>query len=123
MGSTVPTSPAKLVLPPRAVTEILLRVRNEGDSRWISTAERFGGHVAVGAEVVGEQGQIAMSVPPVSPPHDVEPRDEVAVRLLLEAPDRAGTYRVRPVLVHAGRERRIPLGSALDLSVRADVAS
>jgi hypothetical protein len=35
------------------------------------------------------------------------------VRILLEAPDRPGTYRVRPVLVHAGRERRVALGSAL----------
>jgi hypothetical protein len=122
-GSTVPTRPAELVLRPRAAADILLRVRNEGDSRWISAAEPFGGHVAVGAEIVTEQGRVAMSLRPVSPPYDVEPGDEVVVRFVLEAPDRAGAYRVRPVLVHAGRERRVPLGAALDLSVRADVSS
>ena len=120
-GSTVPTGPAELVLAPRAAAEIVLRVRNEGDSRWIAAAELFGGHVAVGAEVVAERGEVAVSLHPVSPPHDVEPGDEIVVRLLLEAPDRPGAYRVRPVLVHAGREHRVPLGSALDLSVRADL--
>jgi hypothetical protein len=55
--------------------------------------------------------------------HDVEPGEEVVVRILLEAPDRPGTYRVRPVLVHSGRERRVALGSALDLTVTADLPS
>jgi len=122
-GSTVPTGAAELVLRPRGAAEISLRLRNEGDSRWISAAEPFGGHVVVGAEVVAEQGEVAMSVRPVSPSHDVDPGDEIVVRLLLEAPDRPGAYRVRPVLVHAGRERRVPLGSALELSVRADLSS
>ena len=122
-GSTVPTETTELVLQPCAAAEILLRVRNEGDSRWISAAEPFGGHVAVGAEVVAESGAVTMSLRPVSPLHDVEPDEEVVVRILLEAPDRPGTYRVRPVLVHAGRERRIALGSALDLTVTADLPS
>jgi hypothetical protein len=122
-GVTVPIASEELVLRPCAAAEIQLCVRNEGDSRWISAAEPFGGHVAVGAEIVTEQGRVAMSLRPVSPPYDVEPGDEVVVRFVLEAPDRAGAYRVRPVLVHAGRERRVPLGAALDLSVRADVSS
>jgi glycosyltransferase involved in cell wall biosynthesis len=122
-GSTVPAGLAQLVLGPRAATEIEICVRNDGDSRWISAAEPFGGHVAVGAEIIGEQGGVAMSLRPVSPMHDVEPGGEVVVRFLLEAPDRPGVYRVRPVLVHAGREHRILLGSALDLNVRADVPS
>lgn len=122
-GSTVPTGPSELTLRPCAAAEISLRVRNEGDSRWISAAEPFGGHVAVGADIVAESGGVTRSLRPVSPPHDVEPGEEVAVRILLEAPDCPGMYRVRPVLVHAGRERRVALGSALDLTVRADLRS
>jgi glycosyltransferase involved in cell wall biosynthesis len=110
-------------LSPGANAEIVLRVRNEGDSRWISSPEPFGGNVAVGAEVVGAEGRVAARSRPVAPPRDVEPGDEFAVRLFVQAPERPGAYRLQPILLHVGRARRVALGSSIDLTVALGVPS
>ncbi|MET0154072.1 MAG: glycosyltransferase [Candidatus Binatia bacterium] len=119
-GSAVPAGASEWVLRPGAPAEIVLRVRNEGDARWISTPEPFGGHVSLGADVVGAEGQLVARSRPVAPPRDVEPGDEIAVRLLVQAPDRPGAYRVQPILLHVGRAGRAALGAPLGLAVTPD---
>ncbi len=117
------TGAPQRALRPGAAVEIVLRVRNEGESRWISTPEPLGGQVAIGAEVIGAQGLVVTQPRPVAPPRDVEPGDDFAVRLLLQAPGRAGTYRVQPILLHVGRAGRVPLGPSIDLVVTPDIRS
>jgi hypothetical protein len=122
-GSAVAARACGRALRPGSQAEVVLRIRNEGDARWISTPEPFGGHVAVGAEVVGAQGTVAARSRPVAPPRDVEPGDEFAVRLLFRAPELPGPYRLQPILLHVGRAGRVALGRALDLAVTADAPS
>ncbi len=122
-GSAAPAAEYKLRLQPGATSEIELRVRNEGDSRWIATPESFGGHVSVGAQVIDAEGLVAARLRPVAPPCDVEPGDEVVVRLHVRAPDRPGAYRVQAILLHVGRARRVALGPSIGLTVAPGVPS
>jgi glycosyltransferase involved in cell wall biosynthesis len=122
-GGVVAAGACERALRPGSRAEIMLRVRNQGDARWISTPEPFGGHVAVGAEVVGAQGLVVARPRPVAPPCDVEPGDEFAVRLRFEVPELPGAYRLQPILLHVGRAGRVALGTAIDLAVAPGVAS
>jgi hypothetical protein len=118
-GSAVAVGDGEIRRSAGAPGELALRVRNEGGSRWIATAEPFGGHVAIGADLVDERGLVVARLSSASLPNDLEPGEEAAVRLRFDSPAVAGTYRLRPVLVHVGRGVREPTGAAVSLVVEA----
>jgi len=105
---------------PGASADVELSVRNEGESRWISTPEPFGGHVAIGAEVEDLDANPLGCADPASLPCDLEPGAEAAVRLRFVAPPRSGEYRLRPILLHVGRGIRHAAGDAIALVVEGD---
>jgi len=106
---------------PGSTIEVELRVRNEGDSRWISTPEIAGGHVGIGAAVVASTGRTLGPVRPAWMPHDLAPGQEACLRLRLQAPREPGEYSILPTIVHCGRDRFVA-GPPIALVVSADAA-
>jgi hypothetical protein len=105
-----------------ALVEVELRVTNDGESRWISTAEPTGGYVGVGAEILGPKGEVALRVRPAALDGDLEPGEEGGACLRFEAPGVPGNYRLQATLVHFGRTGSRAAGAALALSVVAPLA-
>lgn len=104
---------------PGAKVDLELLVRNDGESRWISTPEPTGGHVGVGADIVGPGGDLVGRIRPTLLGADLDPGEERSVRLRLDTPRALGDYRIQPTLVHFGRRSRYAAGSPLVLAVVA----
>jgi len=100
--------------------DLELRVRNEGESRWISTPEAGGGYVGVGAEVLGADRSPVARIRPVLLPRDVSPGEDVTIRLRAAAPSSAGEYRIQPTVVHFGRDGARAAGREIRFVVFAD---
>lgn len=116
-GSAEPAADVPGRITAGAAIDVPLRVRNVGASRWIAVPEPTGGHVGVAADVIGEDGALAVRLPPVPLPRDVEVGDASVVCLRLDAPRAAGRYRLQPTLVHFGRGPRRAVGEAIALEV------
>lgn len=121
-GSIQPCAAEEIRARPGATIDVEVRVRNDGDSRWISTPEPGGGYVGVGADIVGPPGEPVRRIRPTLLGGDLEPGDERVVSLRLETPRAPGDYRVQPTLVHFGRAERRAAGTSLALVVASPAA-
>lgn len=79
--------------------EIVARLENTGDSRWLSQTDDGAGNVAVGFRVFERAGQQPTKKGHTSLPHDVPPGGHAQVRWTLEPMDKAGTYSLEIDLV------------------------
>jgi glycosyltransferase involved in cell wall biosynthesis len=107
---------------PGSAVEIRLWIRNDGASRWISTPQRFGGQVAIAADLLGAQGELSARLRPTAMVRDLLPGEEESVRLRFTAPRDCGGYLVQPTIVHFGRGGSRPAGDPIPLVVAAEAA-
>jgi glycosyltransferase involved in cell wall biosynthesis len=116
------SEPPALRSPPGATVELRLSLRNDGTCRWISTPERFGGHVGIAADLLGPRGELRARLPPSPLLRDLEPGEEELVRFRFDAPSDRGEYLVQPTIVHFGRGGFRPAGNPIPLVVAAQTA-
>jgi glycosyltransferase involved in cell wall biosynthesis len=107
---------------PGSAVELELSMRNDGACRWISTPERFGGHVAIAADVLGPRGELVARLRPTALMRDLGPGEEESVRLRFTAPSDYGEYLVQPTIVHFGRGGSRSAGKPIPLVVAPDAA-
>jgi glycosyltransferase involved in cell wall biosynthesis len=114
--------PPTLHSSPGATVELRLSIRNDGTCRWISTPERFGGHVGIAADLLGRRGDLHARLRPSPLLRDLEPGEEDFVRVRFTAPFDRGEYLVQPTIVHFGRGGSRPAGNPIPLVVAAETA-
>ncbi len=116
------SEPPALRSQPGSAVELELSIRNDGASRWISTPERFGGHVAIAADLLGAGGELVARLRPTALVRDLGPGEDESVRLRFTAPPDRGEYLVQPTIVHFGRGGSRPAGNPIPLLVAPDAA-
>jgi glycosyltransferase involved in cell wall biosynthesis len=118
-GVARPAGAEEVQLAAGSAAAICLIVRNEGDSRWISTPEATGGYVGVGADLARVDGTLVARLRPTLLRGDLDPEAETPVALSVNGRLEPGEYRLQPTLVHFGRGARITAGRPLSLRVVA----
>jgi 2-polyprenyl-3-methyl-5-hydroxy-6-metoxy-1,4-benzoquinol methylase len=90
--------PARLA--PGTSVEVEVTATNTGDTLWLHRPMRYGGHVRLGAQLLGEdRSMIAPDFASLFMPRDVAPGESITLRVPIRAPDVAGRYILRFDLV------------------------
>ena len=84
--------------------------------------ERFGGHVAIAADLLGPGGELVARLRPTALVRDLGPGEDESVRLRFTAPPDRGEYLVQPTIVHFGRGGSRPAGNPIALVVAPEAA-
>lgn len=77
-----------------------VRVKNTGDTLWLSKRNPYGGFVTLGVQLCGAQGVLLnRDFIRIDLPKDIAPSEEITIDFSIKAPEEAGVYQLKTDMV------------------------